>query len=550
MNIRSLLPGLLFPGLAIFLAVAGGAFGIWQMADHLVFRSLYLTQTPAPGAGIRLIDIDYPDEVRREQPQRYREALGSALSQLAALPAPPRTVLIDVWLSSNPAGAGAVIQGIAALRARGTKVYAAVDPKDRHGKNTADFMKSHHEAIYASALDGYGHTQLEYGFGVLKYERELVLPMAAGEMHLPALPVRAAMEAEQAGTLPSSLVIPLGADAVFKPFTHRLTEAAGRIEPPIPADASPTHAIIGSFAEDSDNVLGRPGPLLLAWALSDLIAGKASVAREPLNHPAALLGLAALTALLAWTAFELAFRIMRGRVAPSRWSALVLWLAPAAFLLSAVMLLGAGGIVLLAGRVIPVAFPVACAALGAAFAWLGARRWIANEQVRRELTQGGEERAVQYDVFVSYAHDPAENKAWVENAIVAPLAALRHADGTPYRIFFDEAAIKVGRQWKTEIELALLGTRCFVPVYSERYFERPYCREEIEIADQLRIEGRLRMFPVARAVDGVPERYLRKAQYLDARANPDFMGELIAQIADPGAATPGAALSQSGGQSP
>ena len=146
------------------------------------------------------------------------------------------------------------------------------------------------------------------------------------------------------------------------------------------------------------------------------------------------------------------------------------------------------------------------------------------------MAEGGEERAVQYDVFVSYAHDPSENKAWVKSAIVAPLAALRHADGTPYRIFFDEAAIKVGRQWKTEIELALLGTRCFLPVYSERYFERPYCREEIEIADQLRIEGRLRMFPVARAVEGVPERYLRKVQYIDARANPEFMGELIAQI--------------------
>jgi hypothetical protein len=545
-----LLRGLSFVALAIVLALAGGMFGIWQMGDHLVFRSLYLTQTPAPGAGMRLIDIDYPDEVRREQPQRYREALGSVLSQLAALPAPPRTVLIDIWLSSNPAGAEAVIKGIAALRARGSRVYAAVDPRDRHGKNTADFMKTHHEAIYSSALDGYGHTQLDYGFGVLKYERDLVLPMAAGEMHLPALPVRAVMEAERAGALPSSLVIPLGADAVFKPFTHRLTDATGRIEPAIPAGASLTYAIIGSFAEDSDNVLKRPGPLLLAWALSDLLAGKASVAREPLNHPAALLGLAALAALLAWAAFELAFRIVRGRIAPMRWNALARLLALAAFLLSAVILLFAGGIALLAGRVIPVAYPVACAALGAAFAWLGARRWVANEQVRRELTQSGEERAVQYDVFVSYAHDPAENKAWVKSAIVAPLAALRHADGTSYRIFFDEAAIKVGRQWKTEIELALLGTRCFVPVYSERYFERPYCREEIEIADQLRIEGRLRMFPVARAVEGVPERYLRKVQYLDTHANPEFMRELIAQITDTGAANLNSALLQSSGQSP
>lgn len=37
---------------------------------------------------------------------------------------------------------------------------------------------------------------------------------------------------------------------------------------------------------------------------------------------------------------------------------------------------------------------------------------------------------------------------------------------------------------------------------------------------------------LARAVEGVPERYLRKVQYIDARENPEFMGELIAQIAN------------------
>ena len=549
MKFRGLLWGALFVGVALVLAVAGGAFGIWQMGDHLVFRALYLTRVPEPGAAIRLIDIDYPEEARREQPERYRASLASALTQLAALPVPPRTVLIDIWLSSNPAGAEAVVTGIAALRGKGARVYAAVDPKDRHGQYTADFMKSHHEAIYSSALDGYGHTQLEHAFGVLKYERDLVLPMAGGELRLPALPVRAAIDAGHAEALPASLVIPLGTDESFKPFTHRLASAAGKFEPAIPAEAAPSYVIIGSIAEDSDNVLRRPGPLLLAWALSDLVAGRASVAREPLNRPAAWPGLAALAALLGWGAFGLAFRTVRGRVAPARWNALASGLAVAAFLVAVAILICIGGIVLLAGRVIPVAYPAACAGLGAAFAWLGARRWIADERVRRELTQGAEERAVQYDVFISYAHDPAENKAWVKSAIVAPLVSLRHADGTPYRVFFDEAAIKVGRQWKTEIELALLGSRFFVPVYSERYFERPYCREEIEIADQLRIEGRLRMFPVARAAENVPERYLRKAQYLDARANPEFIGELIEQITDGAATIRDSAVAVSGGES-
>ena len=292
--------------------------------------------------------------------------------------------------------------------------------------------------------------------------------------------------------------------------------------------------IIGSFDEDKKNPLKRPGPLLLAWALSDLLAGKASVAREPLNSPLALLGLAGFAALLAIGVFEYSFRVARGRIAPSHWYALARWIGLAAFLIAALLLLCVGSIVLLANRVIPVTFPIFSAALGATFVWLNTKQWIADEQVRGDLGGTGEERAVQYDVFISYAHEPAENTAWVKRTIVDPLKALRRADGTGYKVFFDDTAIRVGRQWKSEIELALMGTRCFLPVYSDLYFKRPYCREEIEIADQLRIEGRLRMFPIARTVDHVPERYLRKLQYVDARARPDFINDLISQIEDSG----------------
>lgn len=532
-----MMPGGMAPGLlkglglclaAVLLALVGGALQVWQMADHLVLRSLYLTRTPEPAAGIRLIDIDYPAQARQGSPQGYREAQGSALLQLAALPVPPRAVLIDIWISNNPDGAAALTQGIAALHAKGVKVYAAIEPKNRQGKLSADYMTWHFAPIYTDALDGHGHTQLEFAFGMLKYQPELKLQTDAGDRVIPALPILATVA--QADSLPASLLIPVGDDALFKPLVHHLASAASRFEPPIPPGVVLSHVIVGSFSEDSDNALQRPGPLLLAWALSDLLAGKASVAREPLNHPLALLGLSALAMLWSMAGFALAFRIVRARVAPVRWPAAAKGLALAAFGLSAVLLLGAGGVVLLAGRVMPVALPLACAALGALAAWFGARRWIGNEQVRRELAGSGEERAIQYDVFISYAHDPADNKAWVKSAVVAPLAALRHADGRPYKIFFDEAEIKVGRQWKSEIELALLGSLCAVPVYSERYFGRPYCREEIELADQLRIEGRLHMFPVARSVDGVPERYLRKVQYIDARANADFMGDLIVQI--------------------
>src|SRR5688572_7998054 len=102
----------LFLVIVLSIAIAGGLFGVWQMADHLVFRALYLREAPTPGASIRLIDIEYPEDAGRDQPQRYREMLGSALMQLSALNPPPRTVVIDIWISSNPAGAEAIANGI------------------------------------------------------------------------------------------------------------------------------------------------------------------------------------------------------------------------------------------------------------------------------------------------------------------------------------------------------------------------------------------------------------------------------------------------------
>jgi len=49
MGVRSIVRAASFLALALSIALAGGAFGVWQMADHLVFRALYLREAPTPG---------------------------------------------------------------------------------------------------------------------------------------------------------------------------------------------------------------------------------------------------------------------------------------------------------------------------------------------------------------------------------------------------------------------------------------------------------------------------------------------------------------------
>lgn len=513
--------------LASAAALAGGIAGLWQNLDGLIYRAFYLTAAPHPDGRLRLVDIAYTDEARAGRMRGLRQGQAAALQALAGLDPPPRTVLLDIWTSNQPDGLDELAAAVAALQKRGTRVLAAVEPKDRQGRLSGDFMQQHAERFYTGIVDGYGHTQLDARSGLLSFACRLVLPQAHGSVGLQALPL---MVAGVRSCDHGSIVVPLGDDADFAPLTHRL-DGNGRITPPLTPGDMPETVIVGSLREDSDNLLQRAGPVLLAWAITDLARGRDAVARRPLNNPLAAMGLAAGMVLATLVAYRMAFRVLRGRVAPARWPVLAAALTVFAVAAAALLLLASAGLAALdGGPVAPLALPLAMGVFAAAWAWLTARSGIADAQARADIGGTGDERAIAYDVFISYAHDPPAHRAWVNDNIVGPLSALRRPDGRPLKIFFDEAAIKVGRSWKSDIELALLGTRCFIPVYSLGYFERPYCREEIELADQLRIEGRLRMFPVARSVDSVPERYLRKLQYIDARGDRAVAEELCDQV--------------------
>jgi hypothetical protein len=475
-------------------------------------------------------DVEYPASARQGRMQEFRNHQAAALRALAALDPPPRTVLLDIWTSDQPEGVDALTAAVATLHQRGARVLAAVEPKDRQGRLTGNFMQQHFANFYIQVVDGFGHTQLDATGDLLHFQCRLHLPGAQGETRLTALPVLAGASPDCRDD--GATIIPLGNDIAFEPLTHRLAQDGRGFLPDFTRGQMPETVIVGSLQEDSDNALKRPGPVLLAWAVTDLARAGQGAARRPLNHPLAALGLGALTVLATLVAYRLAFRVLRVRVAPGRWALLAVALAPFALVAAAALLLASAGLVALdGGPLVPLAMPLALGLFAVGWAWFGARRWIEDERLHTQLAAAGEERAVAYDVFVSYAHEPSEHKAWVKARVLGPLAALRGPSGKPLRIFFDESEIKVGRQWKAEIEPALLGTRCFIPVYSERYFELPYCREEIEMADQLRTEGRLRMFPVARDVKAIPERYLRKLQYIDAQGDGSFEAELCEQVA-------------------
>ena len=493
------------------LVIAGGYAGLWQTIDHIVFRALYLPEPPKPASGLRLIDVAYPEELKKEDnPEGFRKTLGQVLQNLADMPTPPRTVVIDIFFSKSRVAQDAVLAGIKALQKKGTRVVATVSTLGKDN-DSAEFMEEHNKAIYMGGVDAYGHTRLEAKYGVLKYERDLVAPAQGfGELHIPALPTVATVDPAFVQTLPASLVIPLGDDAAFAPNVHRYNASTSSFEPPLPASPAMSHVIIGSLAEDSKNVLNRPGPLLLAWAMSDLLAGKASTARAPLTHWSASLGLSTLAVALVVLVYAAAYRLGVTRVAPSRSSGLTLGAAGVAFGAAIAGLLGIGFVLLQGGQVAPLALPMLCALLASVTSAYLARRDMVNRQTKIEMLLNLDDRPIDHDVFVSYVRHPPENMKWVEDNILGSLLALEHEDGTAFSVFVDKSSIEIGTEWKNKVDRSILGTRVFVAVVCSDYFKSPTCVHEIQFAARLRVSRgqSLEMILVVRdALEIVPMAY-------------------------------------------
>jgi hypothetical protein len=145
-----------------------------------------------------------------------------------------------------------------------------------------------------------------------------------------------------------------------------------------------------------------------------------------------------------------------------------------------------------------------------------------------------------YDVFVSYAR---EEGAWVAENVYRPLAAARLPNGRGLSIFFDTSSIRVGTGWQDKISLAIDGSRFVVPVYSDIYFTKPYCRFEIRRAHRKWIalgEDSRCVLPVMR---GKPKIYatVDDIQALSIDDHPDLVQTIVDEIVERTARTARAA---------
>ena len=507
---------------ALMAAIALTPF--WREADWRVFGALNHTNAPAWPPQWLIIDVPYVDT--SDNPTRFREQMAAVLSRLAET-SRPRLVVIDVYFSSDSRGLPLVDAALAKLRAAGVPTYAAINPLDTSGNLDPKFMDAHAASVYHTRLDGFGHTQFEFGGHTLKYDPYLLLSKSL------AVPALAITVAEQqfgrpivGSTVP--LIVNVGSTKTVAMNTvHAVRSANGSVAfsgAQGVVDLAGKNVLIGSLDKDRSPYAGRSGPELLAWALIERTGGADTVsAQRPLTNGWVLLGLMIVIPALSVAAnFRLRRLSFIARYGP--WggtaAAITLGLALIALWVALTFLLGH-----VYPRVTLVAISVIAANL---VTGLAARQLALRRALEVQVTADPDGQTANYDVFISYSRTP-ENAQWVMKHVFEPLRKFRDERGRPLRIFFDTQSIKTGSSWYATLVESINSSRHFVAIYSADYFDKKFCRFEMERAAIKRVHQSDFIVPILREPVTVPGEF-DHIQHIDARTNPDFITVVLAQI--------------------
>jgi TIR domain len=129
----------------------------------------------------------------------------------------------------------------------------------------------------------------------------------------------------------------------------------------------------------------------------------------------------------------------------------------------------------------------------------------------------------QWDVFISYARE----ESLTANRLYDKLLGCSTAEGRRPLVFLDTSrdGIAPGDKWTSSLAEALQASRCFIPLYSTRYFDdsKIICKWELDEAFDLSVTSGLKIIPVLldpACKDLVPHK-LNRIQWQDT-TDPDW----------------------------
>jgi hypothetical protein len=236
--------------------------------------------------------------------------------------------------------------------------------------------------------------------------------------------------------------------------------------------------IVGTIRYDRLPFVDRSGPEVLGWALSNALDQASLVGEVPYydvrpQNSMLLLLAPAFSMLVVLGYAALFFQLKRVRLL--RWRRLSPWLAAGSATLVGLSVVFVFELTLLASHDIQpqvslIAFGVI---LAAGLSGLRGSQILLEEA---NSIDAPPTEIYDYDVFISYARP---DRAWVFEHVFVPFRDAVLPNGRKLSVFFDTESIRSGTGWQTTLSLAIDASRFIVPIYSETYFNQPYCKFEI-----------------------------------------------------------------------
>jgi len=522
-----------YVGIFASVVVLFGLSGIWHSVDWWVYEQIYRAPAPEWDDRITLVDVPYLAENGSFDLAEFRTRLGAVLQQLAKTG--PKAVVLDVWFDADKAGIQAIEKGLIALERSGIKIYGAVNPwYENSPALDPNYLQRHQNSFYEKYI-ARGHTVFSIYSNTAFYRPYLEFPPDKDGLveRLSALPVSLAQDlfGRPFGAPNEELVVMLGNKDDLRRHTVRWLTKSGELDMKTiggERELAGRIAVVGSLERDISPYRERSGPELLAWALMARVKGVDQQDLRIANNPWLLVALLVVLSALAAGTFTLLYR--RVRFFNRKPSLAVLVAFSLVCILLAMLVWGIYGLGVIYAQITLVLFGIGIAVL---LARRRARELDLCNALENDLRNGVLGAIESYDVFISYSHDP-ENMRWVEDRLYRPLLAVRKADGSPLRVFFDKDSIKTGMAWYQKLAHAIEGSHWFVAIYSNDYLKKPYCLRELHWAAIK--EGRLPGFILPLSRGGWTESEwpleVRHIQYLDVTAAPELISDVIERLSN------------------
>ncbi len=541
-------------GIASLIAVYGVvmlAAAIWMPheLDWVMYEWVSISNPPVFSDSVQIVDVPWDSNDVAANRRYVTGFLGGVLARHET----PSAIIFDIqFIRCQTKPCGSIMDSarqklIETVRAATRKfpVYATEEVSPERGSDEVTAPHETHDPLIYSALSGAAHTVFPLPFRqarVAFYRRCYAnVPFLADDG------VSVADVRENVWSMVDRVLIPpkqfLGLACDPNHVAVRLGRKLSGSDPHIlavtthrstfRANLNDKYVIVGTLAVDKPLPAERSGPEILGWALSNALEASSMVSRDAayttIPQNGVLLLLVPAFSVVAVVVFMATFYgLRRVRLRKLRYG--LPWIACGiAVCVALAVFAGFEAWMLSVHEIQP---QVSLIALGIVLA--SGLSGIRGSQTVLEEANAPDTHRVEkydYDVFISYAHDEV---AWVVEHVYLPLKKARLANGKPLTIFFDTDSIPGGASWQDNICVAMDASRVIIPVYSEKYFARPYCKFEARRALRKWItEGPETgcVLPVMRGNPEVPN-WLSDIQHGSIDETPDLVERYVREIVE------------------